>query len=35
VGVALLIFELLVSEGQDRSGEIASDAQTSDDARRV
>jgi len=35
VGVALLILELLVSEGQDRSGEVASDGRTSDGARRA
>jgi signal peptidase II len=35
VGVALLILELLVSEGQDRSGEITSDGPTSGDARRA
>jgi len=35
VGVGLLILELLVSEGEDRSGDADSDATRSEDARRA
>jgi signal peptidase II len=35
VGVALLILELLVSEGEDRSGDAAADGPAPNDARRA